>query len=76
MMGYRWKIAAKNETSPLPFTHKAIDEIFNYSKGVPRAICQVADVCLLAAYNQQKQEINDELVRMVVKSLSIKEAEK
>jgi type II secretory pathway predicted ATPase ExeA len=76
MMKYRWKIASQNETAPLPFTGKAIDEIFNYSKGVPRAICQVADVSLLVAYNQQKHEVDDEMVKMVVNSLSIKEGEK
>jgi type II secretory pathway predicted ATPase ExeA len=76
MMGYRWKIASKNETAPLPFTNKAIDEIFNYSKGVPRAICQVADVSLLAAYNQQKHQVDELLVKMVVNSLSIQEGEK
>jgi type II secretory pathway predicted ATPase ExeA len=76
MMEYRWKIASKNETSPLPFTDKAIDEIFNYSKGVPRAICQVADVCLLAAYNQQKHTVEDDLVRVVVNTLAKSEGEK
>ena len=76
MMQYRWKIASHNDTSPLPFTAKAIDEIFNYSTGVPRAMCQVADVALLAAYNQQKQEVDDKLVRIVVNSLSIQEGKK
>jgi len=76
MMKYRWKVASQSETYPLPFTNKAIDEIFNYSKGVPRAICQVADVSLLAAYNQKKHEIDDGLVRIVVNSLSIKESNK
>ncbi len=76
MMGYRWQVAAKNNTAALPFSAKAIDEIFNYSKGVPRAICQVADVSLLAAYNQQKQEVDDALVKLVVNTLVKKEAER
>jgi general secretion pathway protein A len=76
MMGHRWKIASQNDTSSLPFSGKAIDEIFNYSKGVPRAICQVADVCLLAAYNQQKHEVDDKLVKIVVNSLSMQEGQK
>lgn len=76
MMQYRWKIASQNDTTPLPFMAKAIDEIFNYSKGVPRYICQVADVSLLAAYNQQKHEVDDKIVRMIVHSLAAKEDEK
>jgi general secretion pathway protein A len=76
MMQYRWKIASQNDASPLPFTAKAIDEIFNYSKGVPRYICQVADVALLAAYNQQKQEVDDKIAKIIVNSLSVKEGEK
>jgi len=76
MMQYRWKIASQNDASPLPFTAKAIDEIFNYSKGVPRYICQVADVALLAAFNQQKQEVDDKIVKIIVNSLSVKEGEK
>jgi general secretion pathway protein A len=73
MMQYRWKIASQNDAAPLPFTDKAIDDVFNYSKGVPRYICQAADVALLAAYNQQKHEVDDKIVKVVVNSLSVKE---
>jgi type II secretory pathway predicted ATPase ExeA len=76
MMRYRWKIASQNDTAPLPFTGKAIDEIFTYSKGLPRNMCKVADVSLLAAYNQQKHEVDEKIVKMVVNSLSIKEDKK
>jgi general secretion pathway protein A len=76
MMQYRWKIASQNDASPLPFTTKAIDEIFNYSKGVPRYMCQVADVALLAAYNQQKHEVDEKIVQIIVNNLSGKESEK
>jgi general secretion pathway protein A len=69
MMEYRWQIASTNDNSPLPFTAKALDELFNYSKGVPRAICQVADVALLAAYNQHKQVVDEAQVRMVINTL-------
>ena len=76
MMQYRWKIASQNDATPFPFTAKAIDEIFNYSKGVPRYICQVADVSLLAAYNQHKQEVDETIIKVVVNNLSAKEGEK
>jgi type II secretory pathway predicted ATPase ExeA len=76
MMQYRWKIASQNDTSPLPFTAKALDEIFNYSKGVPRYMCKVADVCLLAAYNQHTYEVDEKIVKVVVNSFSAKEGER
>jgi general secretion pathway protein A len=76
MMQYRWNVASQNDASPLPFTTKAIDEIFNYSKGVPRYMCQVADVALLAAYNQQKHEVDEKIVQIIVNNLSGKEGEK
>ena len=76
MMQYRWKIASQSDTASLPFTPKAIDEIFNFSKGVPRYMCQVADVSLLAAYNQHQEEVNETIVRVVVNNLSAKEGEK
>jgi general secretion pathway protein A len=73
MMQYRWKIASHNDAAPLPFTDKALDDLFNYSKGVPRYICQVADVALLAAYHQGKPEVDDTIVKVVVNSLAGKE---
>jgi type II secretory pathway predicted ATPase ExeA len=73
MMQYRWNIASQQNPSPLPFTDKAIDEVFNYSKGVPRAICKVADVSLQAAYNQHKPKVDEALVTLVVNSLSRQE---
>jgi hypothetical protein len=42
---------------------------------VPRAICQVADVSLQAAYNQHKLRVDETLVKMVVNSLSRQEGE-
>jgi general secretion pathway protein A len=76
MMQYRWRVAAQNDTAALPFTEKALDELFNYSTGVPRYMCQVADVSLLAAYNQRKQEVDETIVKVVVNNLSAMEGEK
>jgi general secretion pathway protein A len=75
MMQYRWRIASHQDTAALPFTDKAIDALYTYSKGVPRAICKVADVSLLAAYNQDKPEVDESLVNMVVNSLSGQEGQ-
>src|SRR5918992_1202650 len=76
MMEFRWKVASKNENAPLPFTEKAVDDIFKYSKGVPRAICKLADVALLAAYRQQKNEVDDAQVQIVINAITKKEEEK
>jgi type II secretory pathway predicted ATPase ExeA len=76
MMEFRWKVASKNEDALFPFTEKAVDDIFKYSKGIPRAICKLADVALLAAYRQQKSEVDDAQVQMVINAISKKENEK
>ena len=70
MMRYRWRVAAHQDTAQLPFTDKAIDELYTYSTGVPRKICQVADVSLLATFNQHQQEVNETTVKMVINTLS------
>jgi general secretion pathway protein A len=76
MMRFRWSVASKSKSNAFPFTKEAIDAIFNYSKGIPRSICQVSDVALLAAFNQEKKEINEELVKLVVHALATKEENK
>ena len=58
------------------FKPPALPEVADYSKGVPRYICQVADVALLAAYHQGKPEVDDTIVKVVVNSLSGKEGGK
>jgi type II secretory pathway predicted ATPase ExeA len=76
MMQYRWRVASQKETASLPFTEQALDEIYTFSKGVPRMICKVADLSLLATFNQQKHEVNDVTVKIVVNSLSRQEGKK
>ena len=75
MMEFRWKVASKNEDTVFPFTEKAIDEIFKHSKGVPRAICKLADVALLAAYRLEKNEVDEAQVQMVINALTNPEEE-
>ncbi len=73
MMRYRWRIASQQDSAPLPFSDKAIDELYTYSKGVPRMICKVADVSLLAAFKLQKHEVDEATVKMVMNTLSRQE---
>jgi len=72
MMKFRWSVASVDKKSPLPFSKGAIDAIFNYSKGIPRAICQVSDVSLLAAFNTKKKNVDEKLIKTVISSLQTK----
>jgi type II secretory pathway predicted ATPase ExeA len=69
MMRFRWTTASKNKENPFPFTKEAIDLMFNASKGIPRSICQIADVALLAAYNSDRKTVDGELATIVIGSL-------
>jgi general secretion pathway protein A len=69
MMRFRWKTASKSQDNPFPFNKEGIDLIFNASKGIPRSICQIADVSLLAGYKSDHKEINKDLIALVIGSL-------
>jgi general secretion pathway protein A len=69
MIRFRWSVASKAKDNPLPFTKDAVDS----SKGIPRSICQVADVALLAAFNQDRKNIDSALAKIVIRSLATKE---
>jgi type II secretory pathway predicted ATPase ExeA len=73
MIRFRWSVASKSKDNPLPFTKDAIDVFFNSSKGIPRPICQSIDVALLAAFNQDRKQIDGELASLVIRSLVTKE---
>jgi general secretion pathway protein A len=45
MMEYRWQIASTNDNSPLPFTAKALDELFNYQLSAEDHGCQPVGEC-------------------------------
>jgi len=67
MMEFRWDVAVQNKNNPLPFSKKAIDEL--YRNGNPRSICQAADISLLAAFNMKKKKIDERIAKMVTRSL-------
>lgn len=70
MMKFRWETASKNKGNPFPFTSEALDVIFNASKGIPRAICQLADVSLVAAANNDRKTIDGALATAVANTLT------
>ena len=42
--------------NPLPFQKDALDAIFEHAKGLPREICKICDLALLAAFADKKEE--------------------
>jgi general secretion pathway protein A len=65
MLKYRWMIAGGKET--FPFTPDAIEQLFMYSKGIPRTQIILADNDLLAAFLLGQKTINAEIIHQVVK---------
>lgn len=61
------KVAGR--TSPL-FTPEAIEEIFQYARGIRSRINQVRANSLLAAFIEQKELIDQKLVLRVIQDLS------
>jgi general secretion pathway protein A len=66
MLKHRWWIAANGKDS-FPFTDEAINQLFTYSKGIPRTQIILAENALLAAYLLQLKTINADLIEQVVK---------
>jgi len=55
--------------NPNIFSHQAIDEIYLYSKGIPRSINIVCDNALLRGYAADQKTIGDQIVREVISNL-------
>jgi len=66
MLKHRWLIAGGKDTR-FPFTPDAIEQVFTYSKGIPRTQIILADNALLAAYLMQQNTINADLIHQIVK---------
>lgn len=71
-IAHRMKIAGS--TSKI-FSREAISEIFNFSKGVPRIINNVCDLCLLVGSAGDLKSIDLETAKKVVADLSGREYE-
>lgn len=57
---------AKSET----FSNEAIEVIYDYSKGLPRKINNICDMCLLIGFGQEVKEVNKELAQKVMADLN------
>ena len=51
------------------FTTKAIEKVYDYSRGVPRVINSVCDLCLLIGYYDKTKIIDSGIVRSVMDEL-------
>jgi general secretion pathway protein A len=56
------------------FTQEAIDEVFHYSKGIPRLINILGDNSLHVGYAMNEKQINQRVVREAVAELEDYEA--
>src|SRR5207245_144688 len=70
MLRFRWSIAAGNK-SDLPFTKEAYDEIFAYSKGLPRDAIKLSDEILRHLFLQQSTQAGIEYVRNAAHELDL-----
>ena len=52
------------------FTRQAIDEVYNYSQGVPRKINNVCDMSLLIGFSSKKKVIDSKIIKNVVEDLA------
>lgn len=48
------------------FTSKALDEIYKASTGIPRMINRICEKALMYAFQQQKQLVDDYMIKFVV----------
>jgi general secretion pathway protein A len=60
-------LKAAGVNNPL-FTEEAINEVFQFTGGIPRKINNICEKCLLDGYIQEKKLIDDILVKRVIKN--------
>ncbi|HOX54609.1 MAG TPA: AAA family ATPase [Candidatus Omnitrophota bacterium] len=66
-INHRLNIAGSN--GELKFTNEAMEEIYNYSKGIPRMINIVCDRALLAAFVEETREIGKSIIEKASQEL-------
>jgi len=65
---HRIEVAGGN---PYLFSQEAINKVFEWSKGIPRKINNICDMCLLIGFGQELQGITEELVDKVVSDIKM-----
>ncbi len=72
LVRFRWQVASIEADNPLPFDKGALDGIFEFSKGLPREICKICDLALLAACASQRKKVGAATIRSVASGLALK----
>ncbi len=70
MLRFRWSVASGNK-SDIPFTKEAFNEIFAYSKGLPRDAIKLSDEILRHLYLRQLGRADVEQVTHAAKQLDL-----
>ncbi len=69
-IAHRICVAKSNESvKVISFSDSALERIYKFSGGLPRIINHVCDRCLLAAFIQEKEHINDEIVTNCIRDI-------
>ena len=68
MIAWRFRTAGGRRH---PFTPRAVAEIFRYSVGLPREICRICDMALLAAFNRKAPRIDHHVIGQVADELGL-----
>lgn len=69
----KFRMKAAWYIGPDAFTPDAMDELYEYSKGIPRIICEIADNALLMAMLKQTRKVDAFLMRSVIMDFEGKE---
>ncbi len=68
MVSWRFRTAGGEK---LPFTPTALAAIFRYSLGLPREVCRLCDLALLAAFARKTATIDEKLIDQVAQDLAL-----
>jgi general secretion pathway protein A len=72
MMVYRLRVAGADAS---PFTTDAADEVYRLSLGLPRQVCQLCDMAMLASFAAKRTSIDAAAVRGAATELRLDERE-
>lgn len=71
MIAFRWRTASGKGGLSDPFTDKAIEAIYEFSKGLPRKIIKLCDLALLEAYSVGQKKVTAEMVVSAAKDVRL-----
>ena len=66
MVAWRFRTAGGKE---VPFSPRAMLEIFRYSLGVPREVCRICDLALLSGFQRGEPTITESIIAEVAQDL-------